>query len=153
MKRLYFIWAVAVLAVGAMLLSCSKDPIQRHLISVDGTKKCTEYYILSDWSFELGGGLTLLHTDGLESMALSGSHTLLNREFCNIGKSGRIPTDLGDDIYDLGYAGQMIYGDYIVAMYHPTRAYPDHFITYNHKDGSWIHWKLGNSPKVVIQSD
>lgn len=108
--------------------------------------------ILSPWVFKIGDALILRHTPGLEQMAITGSHSLLNFELCGEGRPATIPSGLEDDPEGDGYAGQLQYGDYILAMYHPI-TYPDHFITYNTKDGSWIRWDLSDGPGIFRQSN
>ena len=101
--------------------------------------------VLSDWTFQLTT-LTLYHTAGLERMALSGSHTLLQTEYCNIGISGvSIPTNnaLGDDTERAGYAPIRKYDGYTIAMYHPTSKYPDNWIIYHEPTGRWWRFDLG----------
>ena len=147
------ILVVSLLALVA-LVSCNKpdeDLIQRIYVKDNDELVCNQLIeILTDWTFKIGDTQILRHTPGLESMALSGSHATLNGEWCNLNSSGKkIPTNLGDDIYDAGYASQRVYFDYIIAMYHPLKGADDHFITYNWKDGSWTHWKLGNRPTII----
>ena len=108
---------------------------------------------LSSWTFKIGDMMVLRHTAGLATMAITGDVTELNDEWCRTGERGVwIPKGLGDDIHEVGYAPQILLGDYVIAMYHPIREAPDHFITWNIIDGSWIHWKLGASPTIIIQS-
>ena len=83
-------------------------------------------------------------------MALSGSHDILKQELISTA-GGVIPTDICDDFEGDGYASRRTYGDWVVAMYHPT-TYPDHFITYNTKTGCWIRWSLGDNPTIFRQS-
>ena len=144
-----------VLLILLLFLACSKDEIRRIYISGNGVEKCqVDLTILSDWTLKVGDVAVLRHTPGLERMALTGSHYELSDEWCNVDTSDKsIPDDLGDDIYNVGLAPQRVYYDYIIAMYHPIPKAPDHFITYNWKDGSWTHWKLGNSPTIIKQSN
>ena len=149
--------AVILTVVGIILLlltACTK-PYEISGInnySIDGEnvrcERTLSYH--SPWMFGVGQGIELKHTDGLITMALSGDIVQLNKEFCGIGDSShRIPFGLGDDVYDVGYAAQLVLGDHVIAMYHPISEAPDHFITYNYKTGDWIHWNLnggGNQP-------
>ena len=143
-----------LLLASVLLSSCEKYEVDEGIpsIYVERTEECPNVEVLSGWSFNIGHMLTLRHTKGLESMALSGSHGRLDQEFCGIAESASIPAGLGDDPEKDGYATQAQYGDYIIAMYHPS-TYPDHFITYNVNDGSWIRWDLGNSPTIFRQSN
>ena len=135
------------------IMACSKYDVDEGIPSlyVERTEECPNVQTLSGWNFDIGQGLTLRHTEGLRSMALSGSHGRLDQEFCGIAESARIPSGLEDDPEQDGYATQAKYGDYIIAMYHPS-TFPDHFITYNTIDGSWIRWELGDRPTIFRQS-
>ena len=107
-----------------------------------------------EWSFDLGDGQYLVNSPGLTEMALTGSHRLLGQEL-NGTTGRRIPNGLNDTYEDNpheGYATQRVYGNYIVAMYHPRSWAPDHFITYNWKSGAWIRWDLSEGPGIVNQS-
>ena len=131
------------------LTSCKKDDIN--------TSDCIRYEgitPLNDWSFYVGDSLTILNTSGLRSMAYSGSHTLLQDELCRVGVSPekRIPSGLGDDFEEVSYASQVQYGRWVIAMYHPTREYPDNFITYNVDDGSWVRWDHSEGPIAILES-
>ena len=138
----------------SLFLACTKPNmdvpnIQQKLTDHNGAMNdCTIGIAdtFSDWTFDASGGYILMDTDGLRSMALSGDTGTLNKEFCKTGKyDKRIPPGLDDAPLDgrrhEGYASQIVLGNYIVAMYHPT-FFRDHFITYNHTDGSWIRWDL-----------
>ena len=117
--------------------------------------ECECITITSDWSFDLGDGQYLVNSPGLTEMALTGSHRLLGQEL-NGTTGRRIPNGLNDTYEDNpheGYASQRVYGNYIVAMYHPRRWAPDHFITYNWKSGAWIRWDLSEGPGIVNQSE
>ena len=130
-----------------LLFSCQKPEINE-IITVPATStkgECNPVLeIHSDWTLNLGvKDVVLRHTEGLITMALSGNITRLNQEFCGLGDSDkRIPPNLGDDVYGVGYAPQLRLGDYVIAMYHPISEAPDHFITYNWKTGDWVHWNL-----------
>lgn len=145
-----------VLLLGSFLLtSCSKNEINpNHPLGVVPSN-CVPYdgvEFVNDWNFQIGDTFKLRHTPGLRNMALSGSHGILNSELCGIGVPRQIPPGLEDDPEGDGYAGQLQYHDYIIAMYHPT-TYPDHFITYNTIDGSWIRWDLSEGPGIFRQSN
>ena len=140
-----------------LTVQCSKEEedLTRVFTNTNGTTATceVELEILSDWTFDLNDTLTLLHTPGLETMALSGRVGPLNAEYCGYGElTGIIPRNLGDDIHNAGYASKITLGDYVIAMYHPLKGARDHFITYNKIDHSWIHWKLGNKPSIIIRS-
>ncbi len=133
-----------------LLISCQKEEtitIDRPVVNIE------EDIEVSEWRFHLGDSIFLRDTEGLRSMALSGNHTLLNRELDGIGTANKsIPRGLADDPEGDGYAPQRVYKDYIVAMYHPS-TYPDHFITYNWKTGAWIRWDLSDGPDIFRQSE
>ena len=97
----------------------------------------------SDWTFPLTT-ITLHHTAGLERMALSGSHSLLQQEYGNIGTVATIPSGLGDDTENVGYAPIRKYDGYTIAMYHMTDNYPDNWIIYHEETGRWWRFDLGN---------
>lgn len=110
---------LAILAVGCVKPPAGPvEPDPQPIVDI-----CKPYEgvdILSDWTFKIGDTFVLRHTEGLKSMALSGSHSRLNFELCGIGRPATIPAGLADDEEGDGYAGQMQYHDYILAMYHPT---------------------------------
>ena len=137
-----------------LFLACSKDmpspdieiPVNK---CVDDSPSCG----VSEWGegFDLEDGQFLTNTEGLRQMALTGSHFILKQEL-NSTSGGNIPSGLCDDMEKDGYAGRRTYGNWVVAMYHPT-TYPDHFITYNANTGCWIRWELNNgNPLIVRQS-
>ena len=149
-----FILAFIISVLLVIFAGCQKEDMTTVFVTGNGVAKCrTELDILSDWVYKIGDTAVLRHTPGLETMALSGNVNPLDDEWCNIGtRTRRIPNNLDDDPEGDGYASQLVLFDYIIAMYHPT-TYPDHFITYNWKDGSWIRWDLGNSPTIFRQSN
>ena len=63
---------------------------------------------------------------------------------------GNVPNDLCDDPEKDGLASRRTYGNWVVAMYHPT-TYPDHFITYNANTGCWIRWELNNGNPLIFR--
>ena len=140
-----------ILLACLLVMACQKYEVEQGIPSIYIEMDCPNVEVLSGWSFNLGQGLVLRHTKGLESMALSGSHGRLSQEFCDIEELNSIPSGLLDDPEGDGYASQRQYGNYIIAMYHPS-TYRDHFITYNVVDGSWIRWELGDSPTIFRQS-
>ena len=97
----------------------------------------------------LGNGQTLTATPGLERMALTGSHSILMDELIS-SPGGNIPRDLCDDPEKDGYASRRTYGNWVIAMYHPT-TYPDHFITYNAITGCWIRWELNDGNPLIFR--
>ena len=132
-----------------MLEDCGELPVRQFNRIDTGEIVGLEECDCIAWSFDLGDGQFLTDTPGLRSMALSGSHRLLMKELNGtIGK--RIPAGLEDDPEGDEYADQVQYGDYIVAMYHPI-TYPDHFITYNWKNGVWIRWELNNGNPLIFR--
>ena len=141
--------------LSGLFLTCSKDEIKTAPNPIDKvTGKCVnDSPTLSNWHFDFGQGFHQRHTQGLRTMARSGNTAVLDSEWCGLGNySKKIPNGLEDDPEGDGYAGQIVLGDYIVAMYHP-RTWPDHFITYNHTNGTWIRWAEGNSPEIFRKSD
>ena len=117
-------------------------------------KQCVDASItcnLPGWGdeFTLGNGQSLTNTPGLRRMALTGDHSLLRQEL-NSTAGGSIPSDLCDDHEKDGLAGRRTYGDWVVAMYHPT-TYPDHFITYNRHTGCWIRWELNDGNPIKFR--
>lgn len=152
---------VSVLALlFVFTLSCSKDEELAEGVGVvtvvRGVETCdtTGIPTVSDWTFPLGNGNFLRHTAGLTEMALTGNHGVLNNEQCNTATHEfRVPTEIRDDhdIYDVGLATQRVYGNFVVAMYHPIPQAPDHFIVYNHTNGDWVHWKLASYPTIQIE--
>ena len=135
-----------------LFLACSKDmpspdieiPVNK---CVDGSPSCG----VSEWGegFDLGDGQFLTNTPGLRTMALSGSHHELRLEV-NGTNGGNIPNDICDDPEKDGFASRRTYGNWVVAMYHPT-TYPDHFITYNANTGCWIRWELNNGNPLIFR--
>ena len=106
---------------------------------------CAEPDTRSDKTWDLDGFI-LYHTDGLRQMALSGSVSALNKEYCDAGtRGGIIPGGLGDDFEDVGYASVLELNGWLIAMYHPTELYPDNWIMYRKSDGYWERWDLGNN--------
>ncbi len=154
------IWMLIATGFLLFLMSCKPDDESLIVIEpelkaeVDNGTNCskTVNVYTTDWSIELGGtstspeAFTLRHTSGVANMAITGGHTALQTEFCNQGVSTRVPDDI-DPEHDRGFgsglAGQVQYGDYIVAMYHPRPTFPDHFLVYDTIDGSWERWDLG----------
>ena len=141
------ILGVIFIIIFLLFVGCTKPEINETItVPATSTKgECNPVLeIHSDWTLNLGvKDVVLRHTEGLITMALSGNITRLNQEFCGLGDSEkRIPLNLGDDVYNVGYAPQLRLGDYVIAMYHPIREAPDHFITYNWKTGDWVHWNL-----------
>ena len=130
-------------------------PLEDPLISPFTGTPCTPYLnipTINDWTFKIGDTLVLRNTQGLRTMAYTGSHQTLSDELCNIDTAGSIPAGLADDPEGDGYAGQRRYENYIIAMYHPS-TYPDHFITYNVNDGSWVRWDHSAGPGIFRQSE
>lgn len=112
---------------------------------------CTEPDTISTWSRDLGADFILYHTAGLRSMALSGSVSSLNQEYCGIGELGHlIPSNLGDDIEGVGYASVITFNNWRIAMYHPTQAYPDNWIMYNPVLNYWERYDLGHDENGPI---
>ena len=86
-------------------------------------------------------------------MALSGSVSKLNKEYCDHGKrGGAIPRNLGDDIQNVGYASVLNLNDWLIAMYHPTSRYPDNWIMYRLDDGYWERWDLSDL-EIVLKKE
>ena len=136
-----------------LFLACSKDAVAPPCKNVGDCQEQRDE--TGEWSFDLGDGQYLVNSPGLTEMALTGSHRLLGQEL-NGTTGRRIPNGLNDTYEDNpheGYASQRVYGNYIVAMYHPRRWAPDHFITFNWKSGDWIRWDLSEGPGIVNQSD
>ena len=127
------------------MLPPGKEPISNECI--DGSPACS----VTEWGegFDLGDGQFLTNTPGLRTMALSGSHHELRLEV-NGTNGGNIPNDICDDPEKDGFASRRTYGNWVVAMYHPT-TYPDHFITYNANTGCWIRWELNNGNPLVFR--
>ncbi len=102
----------------------------------------------TSWTRELDG-FVLYHTDGLRQMALSGSVSQMNKEYCDAGILGEsIPSGLGDDIEGVGYASKITLNGWVIAMYHPTSLHPDNWIMYRQDDGYWERWDLGHNELV-----
>lgn len=117
-------------------------------VSVDnnGSVCVIQPEVLSNWTFQLTT-ITLYHTAGLERMALTGNHDLLQQEYCNIGTPAAIPGNnaLGDDFEGVGYATIRKYDGYTIAMYHQTNRYPDNWIIYHEETGRWQRFDLGKA--------
>ena len=137
-----------------LFLACSKDdaelPPGKDPISsecMDDSPTC----VVTEWGegFDLGDGQFLTNTPGLRTMALSGSHRDLRLEV-NGTNGGNVPNDICDDPEKDGLASRRTYGNWVVAMYHPT-TYPDHFITYNANTGCWIRWELNNGNPLIFR--
>ncbi len=121
------------------MASCSKEPI-------------TEFRTITvEWDKTLCYGKTVdvegpieEYSDGLWTMAVTGSVTKLKRE---IGGSsgGSIPSGLGDDTDGVGYASRLSVDGYIIAMYHPIPSAPDHFIVYHPDTGRWWRYDVGDN--------
>ena len=106
---------------------------------------------IDEWGdgFDLGNGQMLTNTEGLRQMALSGSHSILKQEIDGVN-GGTISEGLCDDPEEDGYAPKRTYGNWVVAMYHPT-TWPDHFITYNINTRCWIRWELNGGKPVIFR--
>ena len=139
-----------------LFLACDKEPVgfdgthpdkPETTICGDGSPSCN----ISEWGegFDLGDGQFLTNTPGLRTMALSGSHRDLRLEV-NGTNGGNVPNDICDDPEKDGLASRRTYGNWVVAMYHPT-TYPDHFITYNSNTGCWIRWELNDGNPIIFR--
>ena len=93
------------------------------------------------------------YTQGLWTMAVTGNISTLQDEIGGELWSHRIPSGLGDDTENAGYASTHSYYllmatlPYELAMYHPTAAAPDHFIVYQPDTEKWWRYDVGNNEK------
>ena len=143
-----------LLLLSMTLIQCEKDQDITDRGTTIPVAECTDDSPscgISEWGegFDLGDGQFLTNTEGLRRMALSGSHSQLRLEI-NGTNGGNVPNDLCDDPEKDGLASRRTYGNWVVAMYHPT-TYPDHFITYNANTGCWIRWELNNGNPLVFR--
>ena len=146
---------LALLSCMLMILTqCEKDLDTTGTDITIPVAKCTDDSPscgISEWGegFDLEDGQFLTDTPGLRRMALSGSHSQLRLDV-NGTNGGNIPNDICDDPEKDGFASRRTYGNWVVAMYHPT-TYPDHFITYNSNTGCWIRWELNNGNPIIFR--
>ncbi len=165
LKRTLGIASMVMLLLSSLTtISCSKEdtPVGETSTLDQATRdvlaNCDIPRSDSPWSRNLGNGITLRDTGGLMDMALFGRHDLLAKEFCEaVGvKSGSIPSNLGDDPYGQGYAPIRIYGEWLIAMYHPSGPVAnghDHWIMYRPSDGYWERWDLGHRSQSIEEED
>ena len=143
-----------LLLLSMTLIQCEKDQDITDRGTTIPVAKCTDDSPscgITEWGegFDLGDGQFLTNTPGLRTMALSGSHRDLRLEV-NGTNGGNVPNDICDDPEKDGLASRRTYGNWVVAMYHPT-TYPDHFITYNSNTGCWIRWELNDGNPIIFR--
>ena len=140
-----------------LLFSCQKPEVSNIQIlpPVDNTtsfiEDCVTYNTIdinSTWGFPISDKYKLKHTDGLESMAISGSINLLNQEICRTGITNSslnvlLGANHASDIEKEGWASTIGFGDYWIAMYHPSRRYPDSFLIVHKESLDWFRYELG----------
>ena len=136
-----------LLLLSMTLIQCEKDP---DTTGLDNNRQGVSFWEKEDCygsPVDVEGPIDE-YTAGLWTMAVTGNQSQLRRELRGAKAGGSIPSGLGDDPENARYAARITVDGYIIAMYHPTSAAPDHFIVYQPGTRMWWRYDVGNSEKT-----